>query len=181
MLSKRAKAISCTASLLFGCAILGTSLLSASQPFAYDAPAQRETSLYVGTRMLPDHALYPAAMVIDRAALLVTPAEDRATKQVALAFDRLDFVAQLLEKGKPQLALVTLKKSQHYLLVANNEALADEDCPAATKHYLRSALRAHIKRTTQLLPTFPMEDQQSVSDMLTESISLYQNLPSETP
>lgn len=180
MLSKRAKAISYTGSLLFGGAILGISLLSASQPFAYDAPPERETSLYVGTRMLPDHVLYPAAMIIDRVALLTTSPENRATKEVSLAFERLKSVASLLQKNKPQLALITLKKSQHYLLVANNEATAEGSCPIATKQYLRRALRAHIKRTTQLLSSFPMEDQQQVSDMLTESISLYQNLPSET-
>jgi hypothetical protein len=180
MLSKRVKAISCVGSLLFGTAILGISLLAASQPFAYEAPAKGQTTLYLNSRMLPDHVLYPASMVLDKTVLLTSSQEKKSTKQVAFAFDRLESVAQLLEKEQPQLALVTLKKSQHYLLLANDAARADENCSAATKQYLRRALRAHIKRTTQLLSSFPAEDQQQVRDILTQSISLYQNLPSET-
>lgn len=180
MLSKRVKAISCAGSLLFGAAILGISLLSASQPYAYEAPAEGQTTLYLGSRLLPDHALYPASMLLDRGVLLMSPQEERTTKQVAFAFDRLESASQLLEKNKPQLALITLKKSQHYLLVANDAALSDDNCSVATKQYLRRALRAHIKRTTQLLSSFPASDQQQVRDILTQSISLYQNLPSET-
>lgn len=179
MVSKPIKVLSCLGSLLFGVGILGFSLLSASQPYAFDAPAGDQTTMYVSSRMLPDHVLYPATMVVDRVALFISPQEEKAVKQVSFAFDRLEAVEQLLEKGKPQLALVTLKKSQHYLLLANDEARS-QDLSAETLQYLRRALRAHIKRTTQLLSSFPMDDQQQVKDMLVQSTSLYQNLPSET-
>ncbi|OGJ37256.1 MAG: hypothetical protein A3A82_03780 [Candidatus Pacebacteria bacterium RIFCSPLOWO2_01_FULL_47_12] len=179
MLSRRMRVISSVGSLLFGGAILTISLVAASQPFAYVAPAASHTSLYLNTRILPDHALYPVAMVLDRIMLLTSAREQRVLREVAFAFDRLDSATDLLQKDKSQLALVTLKKSQHYLLVANSAAQADKQTSPLTKTYLRRALRAHIKRMAQLRSRFPLEEQQAIADMLVQSTSLYTNLPTE--
>ncbi|NCN06985.1 MAG: hypothetical protein GW946_04050 [Candidatus Pacebacteria bacterium] len=176
MSSKKLRLISCTGALLFGLAILVTSLVAASQPFAYEASTAEHTTLYIGSRMLPDHALYPVAMVFDRVVLTTTGSKQKYLKQVSLAFERLESVAGLLQKDKPELAVSTLKKSQHYLLLALDAAQADAEISPDKQAYLHRALRAHIKRTRQLHAVFPAPQQQAVSDILVESISRYENI-----
>jgi len=180
MLSYRTRVFFCITGLLFGAAILSISLVAASQPFSSVAPTATHASIYLDSRMLPDHALYPFAMALDRVILLTSPQEKRVLQEVALSFDRLDSVTDLLKKDNAQLALVTLKKSQHYLLLANISIQEDADASPTTRAYVRRALRAHIKRTVQLQAVFSSEEQQAVSQILQQSASLYNDLPAES-
>jgi len=177
MRSGKAKLFAAALSILFGLGIISVSLFSASQPFASDLPSVTRTSFYFGSRILPDHILYPVVMVFDRLYLLSLPKDKRTPVEVQYAFDRMRSAEELLDgKNNPELALATLKKSQRYLLLAGNQTLESPKDNVATCEYMRWAMRAHIKDTSRIIEKFPPQYQSAASELLIESRVMYRQL-----
>ncbi|PIY80020.1 MAG: hypothetical protein COY80_05080 [Candidatus Pacebacteria bacterium CG_4_10_14_0_8_um_filter_42_14] len=177
MRSSQVKLFAAAVSLLFGLGIISVSLFSASQPFATDLPSATRTSFYFGSRMLPDHVLYPIVMVFDRLYLLSLPKNERSSVEVQYAFDRMHSAEALLDgKNNPELALATLKKSQRYLLLAGNKTLENPKSNTVACEYIRWAMRAHIKDTSRLIEKFPAQYQSAASELLNESRVMYKQL-----
>lgn len=109
--------------LMLGLFILGVSLFSVQSvlSFADDATASHR-QLYFNSQILPDHVAYPVFMMFDRVRLATAPPGRRLQLQLDYAWRRLETSQQLMAKNKPDLALDTLTKSQHYFLQALIEA-----------------------------------------------------------
>jgi len=171
------KLLAAALSILFGLGIISVSLFSASQPFVSNLPSATKTSFYFGSRILPDHILYPVVMVFDRLYLLSLPKDKRTPMEVQYAFDRMRSAEELLDgKNNPELALATLKKSQRYLLLAGNQTLENPKDNVESCEYMCWAMRAHIKDTSRLIEKFPPQYQSAVSELLNESRIMYKQL-----
>lgn len=113
-----------TSLVLLGLAVVVVSLFSANDRSYHLGETSSRKYLYFSTEILPDHLLYPALMLVDKAALAnVTSPSERIRIQVNYAYRRLNAARTLAANHKMGLALSTLTKSQKYLNQAAQEAL----------------------------------------------------------
>ena len=146
--------------------ILAISLLVSSQEVV--AQTGEESSIYFSGNILPDHSLYPLLMVIDRVHLLKADDDELLELYVSYSFDRLYAAQSLLEKGKTNLAVSTITKSQKYLILAT-VYLEEHGSPPDKKAYVLSALREHQKLCKTLHQKLPPEGAHVVSELGNET------------
>lgn len=140
------KAISFISSATLAVAIMAVSLASASRAESKDTSPISTRRLYFNQEILPDHLLYPVAMVGDRARLVVaTDVDERAQLQVLYAERRLDSAHKLIEKGESDLAITTLTKAQKYMLQAV-AAVESHTVSSTTKSLVISAITDYLDR-----------------------------------
>ena len=110
--------------LLLGLLVVAVSLFSANDQSYHLGNTSSRKYLYISAEILPDHLLYPALMLIDKAALSrADSSSERIRMQVNYAYRRLNSARTLAANQKLGLALSTLTKSQKYLNQAAQEAL----------------------------------------------------------
>ncbi len=97
--------------------VLFVSLQSANQQLLSAGEQAKVTAskFYVTREILPDHALYPLLMVLDRLRLEMAEGARKSDLQLAYAKRRMFYAKKLLEKGNQELAYSTLSKALHYL------------------------------------------------------------------
>jgi hypothetical protein len=109
--------------LILGVSAVALSLSLASQVSSHESSKLSARELYWGEEILPDHLLYPGMMFMDRVQLDRAEPTERTYMQVVYAGRRLLYAQELLAKGKEELAVTTLTKSQKYLLQAGRDTL----------------------------------------------------------
>lgn len=115
-----------SAGLLFGCGIMGVSLVNASEVFPSSTETDTKISrLDITQPILPGHPLYPFTVVSDKYAVLVATEEQKPERHLQLARERLEDSLQLIEMQQTELAAQTLVKGQKYLI----HSVEEKDVP----------------------------------------------------
>lgn len=136
--------------LILATGILGVSLMASSKE-AVAQGADESPTLYSVDHILPDNSLYPVLMVIDRIRLMTADDTEYPELYVQYSFDRLESATALLSKGKTDLAVTTLTKSQKYVLQA--AAYTEQnDVSEETLAYVVQALKNHQETCERLIP-----------------------------
>lgn len=156
----------------FGVSLVAVSLASAAQDYT-TTPVKHQKELYFNSTMLPDHALYPMAMMRDRVILEAAQPDERIELRVQYARQRIAAAAALLDKGKPALALSTATKAQKYLLTAALEAQQLE-LDAADSQAVRAVLQQETASLEALVPQFPESDRGVLQKLISESQAAFQ-------
>jgi hypothetical protein len=145
---------SCCA-LIFGWGVFAISIGVEASTLTNSVPLTAR-SFYLTSELLPDHALYPFLMVVDRVQFDQTSDHDRVKMAISLSFQRIEAAKTLLAKrNNHHLAETTITKSQKYLLLAALEwhEHAHEPYPQwrHDQQYVLSAIQAHQQQTSALL------------------------------
>ena len=127
---------------------------------------------YFGERILPDHVLYPAVMLVDRGLLVVASGESEIFLRIRLAQDRMIRAQKLLEKGEESLALSTLTKSQKYLILAVQEFMSDTEYSHEVGLALYTALQENTQNLIDAENNFKVVPTDPIGDLVTESQTL---------
>jgi hypothetical protein len=123
---KKIKVVFAVVGLLFGFFVLGSSLILASQKDISNDFTTTQRKIYLG-KILPDHAFYPALMLVDKTLLLTSSGDEKIELMTNLAKNRMKNSQDLIQKGEEGLGLTTMTKSQKYLLLATHEVIKAND------------------------------------------------------
>lgn len=162
--------------LVFGLGIVGISL-SAVSPVLSSGTEFRESQreLYWDGTILPDHLAYPVVMLVDRVRLEAASPLERIELQIEYSQRRFVYAEQLLERNKPDLALSTVTKSQKYLLLAAQDAIASDVAPE-TQEKVKQLLVERIPALRELNMRFSDSDRVVVDALIGESNSTIDHL-----
>lgn len=101
--------------LLLGSSIVMISLFSANRVFSQgDDLELARRKLYFQEEVLPDHLLYPLAMVFDKFRLELAQPAEAVDLQLSYAWRRLEYTERLLADGYQSLSFSTLTKAYKY-------------------------------------------------------------------
>lgn len=164
---KHIKVIGSLSALAFGISLVAISLVSASQVQSQGLDVTQK-EMYITDEILPDHILYPAAMVKDRVVLELSQPEKRIALRVEYAQKRMRAAQSLLEMGKTDLALSTATKAQKYLLTAVLEAQSI-DLPEEQITQVLDALEEQTTQLATMQSDFSDNDQAVLEKLLVES------------
>ncbi len=170
---QKRKYIFAVLSVLFGVFIFTSSLVASSQKQdTADSDRISRKQLYFGKKILPDHILYPALMVIDKGLLFVTSGESEIFLRIRMAQDRMISANSLLDKNEEGLSFSTLTKSQKYLLLAGQEFLSLESHSDEVGIGLLKALEENTQNMKIIKKRFKNVDTSPINDLVTESETL---------
>lgn len=159
--------------ILFGVFIFTFSLVASSQQRENtDLDKVSRKQLYFGSKILPDHILYPALMAIDKCLLLISSGESEVFLRIRLAQDRMISANSLLDKGEERLSFSTVTKSQKYLLLASQEFLSLEQHSKEVGNGLLIALEENTQNIKTIQKRFKKVDTAAISDLVIESEAL---------
>ncbi len=170
---QKRKYIFAVLSVLVGVFIFTSSLVASSQKQdTADSDRISRKQLYFGEKILPDHILYPALMVIDKGLLLITSGESEIFLRIRMAQDRMISANSLLDKNEEGLAFSTLTKSQKYLLLAAQEFLVLESQSDEVGRALLTALEENTQNMKIIQKRFKNVDKSVINDLVIESETL---------
>lgn len=157
-----------TAALIFGIAIVGVSLTAVSPVHSAEGDLQAShRRVYFGETILPDHAVYPALMMMDRVELKTAPLNKKLDLQVEYSLRRLEYARQLIEKNEIELALTTLTKSQKYMLHAAEDVKAPE-VPLEVQKDMLIVLDRYIAQVRHLDQHFSNSQLVAINELIDE-------------
>ncbi len=160
----KANFVLATVGFLFGCVIVGTSLVHASEVYSADKISSTPQQVAVHEPILPGHVLYPATVLSHKLKVLVSSPEDKPFRELAISRQRLKDSVQLIEMDKNGLATQTLWKGHHYIALV-------------ISHYPTDSMNEHLRQEVLVVLTeyqdvlleyknFFSDNQKSVLDQL---------------
>lgn len=136
--------------LLFGVGAVFLSLSLVSQVSSHESSRMSARELYWGEEILPDNVLYPGMMLMDRLQLENAEPTKQIYMRVVYAGRRLVYAQELLSKGKEDLAVTTLTKSQKYLLQAGKATLESHTDNRELVEYLLKAYTFQLRELEKI-------------------------------
>lgn len=151
-------------SFLFGCLIMGTSLVQASEVFSVDKISSTSQDISINQPVLPGHLFYPATVLTQKMDVFISSSEKKPFVQLKIARYRLRDSVELIEMEKTGLATQTLWKGQQYLVL-----LIDSQQKLSMSDELRRETTAVLADYQEVLQTYKdnfSDNQKAVLDQL---------------
>jgi len=162
--------------ILFGFGILVVSFLRTSAVIANAAnPETSSKKMYWGD-IKPDHLLYPLSALKEQAENSILRPEERVTKELAQADEKLAQAQELYVQEDADLALTTLIKAEQVLFGTINQYLALDRPNDQTKQLLVEKLQFHHQQVLDLQSQCPAYQHSEVGDLLEQQKGLLYRL-----
>jgi len=164
--------------LVFGLTIFVVSLFSANQLYSTRTSSASCRSFYWGEQVLPDHIFYPVLVGMDRLLLIIARGDEEIKLKIDYGHLRWEMAQALQAKGKTEMAVSTLTKSQKYFHQVAQQVLV-ENSSEKMKKYVSRNLSFNIQQAQQLAKSFNDEQRSVIDELNAQNLVLLKELRSQ--